>query len=58
MKGEKQMTYDSELMEMACKKSMAYDLIRIFKDSGKDSFSVDEIRLVIDAYIKGSGSTL
>ena len=37
---------------------MAYDLIRIFKDSGKDSFSVDEIRLVIDAYIKGSGSTL
>ncbi|MDD7445393.1 MAG: hypothetical protein PUK79_03080 [Clostridiales bacterium] len=52
------MTYDSELMEMACKKSMAYDLIRIFKDSGKDSFSVDEIRLVIDAYIKGSGSTL
>ena len=48
------MADESEIMEMACKKSMAYDLIRIFKDS----FSVDEIRLVIDAYIKGSGSTL
>ena len=48
----------SEIMEMTWKKAMAYDLLRIFEDSGKDSFSVEEIRLAIYAYIKGSSSTL
>lgn len=47
------MSTESEFMSLITKKAMAYDLTKIFEKEPDKTYTTQELKVLIDAYISG-----